>query len=207
MRSKLVLAVLLFLSTLPALSQVAPAARVRGIPLGVGVGLTDFDTDYYRPYLPYWSGRMIGISVWADYSIFHGLGVEAEGTSIFGNKPKPVNPFNPGAVFYGSVKEETAQGGFIYRYHTVYHVRPFVKGIGGLGRIDFPSENPGYTSENSGLYTLGGGLESKVFQNIFVRGQYEYEHWTGFRRGTQSLNPSGFTIGATYYLRGEHRHY
>lgn len=206
MRSKLVLAALLFLSLLPAMAQVAPAAKVGGIPLGIGGGLTDLDTDYYRPYLPYWSGRMIGISAWADYSIYRGIGVEVEGSSIFANKPKPVDLQNPGATFYGGVKEQTAQGGIIYRYHTVYHVRPFVKALGGLGRVDFPSLNPYYTNENCGLFTLGGGLEYKAYRNVFLRGQYEYEHWKDFRLGSQSLNPAGFTIGATYYLRGEHRH-
>jgi opacity protein-like surface antigen len=204
MRLKLVLAALLACGTLPISAQVAPAVKIGGLPLGVGAGFSDYDTDYYRPDLPYWSGRMVGVSAWADYNLFHGLGVEAEGTSIFGNKPKS---FLPADEIVGSLKEESIQGGVIYKYHTVYKVRPFVKFLGGEGRIDFPSTNPFYTYENTGVLTAGGGLEYRFWRNLSARGQYEYQWWVGFRSGSQSLNPSGFTLGATYYLRGIHRHY
>jgi len=206
MRSKLVLAALIFLLASPVFAQVAPAARIGGLPLGVGVGLTDFDTDYYKPNIPYWSGRMTGISAWADYSILHGIGVEVEGTSIFAGNPKPVA--RPGQVLYGSsLKESTVQGGIIYKYRTVFKVRPFVKALGGIGQINFPSLNYFYTEETSGLYSIGGGIEYRAWNTIFLRGEYQYESWKGFRSGSQPLNPNGFTIGATYYLRGVHRHY
>ena len=205
MRSKLVLAVLFALSSLSAMAQVAPAVKIGGLPLGVGVGFSDYDTGYYFPYLPYWSGRMTGISAWADYSIFHGLGVEVEGTDLFGNKP---TPFPPANEIYGSLSERSIQGGILYKYpRTVFKVRPFAKALGGVGRIDFPEKNPSYTYENSGLFSAGGGLEYKLWRTVFVRGEYEYQWWEDFRGGNQSLNPNGFTIGATYYLRGIHRHY
>lgn len=204
MRSKLVLAALIALTSLPAISQVAPAARIGGLPLGIGGGISDYDTDYYRPNLPYWSGRMVGVSAWADYSIFHGLGIEVEGNLTLAGKPKPFAL--AGETIYGSLKEETVQGGIIYKYHPVYHLRPFAKVVGGIGRIDFPSTNPFYTYENSGLYSVGGGVEYKAWRTIYLRGQYEYQWWKGFRSGSQPLNPSGFSAGATYYLRGIHRH-
>ena len=202
MRSKLVLAALIILSTLPVFSQVAPAAKIGGLPLGVGVGFVNFDTDYYKPDIRYWNGRLAGISGWGDYSVFHGLGVEVEGASVFaGTVPVTV-------LHKTSLKETTIQGGIIYRYHPVFKVRPFVKGLGGIGKIDFPSTNPRYQSEHAGLYTVGGGLEYRVWRNLMLRGQYEQQWWTGFRPGAhQSLDPAGFTIGATYYLRGIHRHY
>ena len=50
MRSKLVLAALFTLTSLPAMCQVAPAAKIGGLPLGVGGGISDYDTDYYRAY-------------------------------------------------------------------------------------------------------------------------------------------------------------
>jgi len=206
MRSKLVLAVLLSLATLPVVAQVAPAAKISGLPLGVGVGLTNVDTDYYRPDLPYWSGRMTGVSVWANYNLFHGIGIEAEATSIFANTPKPRAPF-PDEKVYGGLKQQTLQGGFIYKYHQVFHVRPYVKAMGGVGKIDFPSTNPFYTEETTPIYSGAGGIEYKTWRTLYLRGQYEYQWWKGFRSGSQSLNPNGFTFGATYYLRGVHRHY
>ena len=205
MRSKLVLAALITLSSLPAISQVAPAAKVSGLPLGVGGGISDYDTDYYRPNISYWNGRMIGVSAWADYSLFHGLGIEAEGNITFAGQPPTYAP--DGETIYGTLKEETIQAGIIYKYHPVLHVRPFAKALGGVGRIDFPSVNPFYTQENSGLYSIGGGIEYKAWRNVYLRGQYEYQWWNDFRSGSQSLNPNGFSIGATYYLRGVHRHY
>ena len=73
MRSKLVLAVLITLTTWPAFSQVQPAVKVSGLPLGIGGGLSDYSLDYGS------GRRMIGVSAWADYNLFHGLGIEAEG--------------------------------------------------------------------------------------------------------------------------------
>jgi len=203
MRSKLVLAALVILLTIPVFAQVAPAARIHGLPLGVGFGISDYNTDYYRPYIPYWSGRMIGVSAWADYSIFHGIGVEVEGSSIFAGAPTAV----ASSKIYGSLKEQTVQGGIIYRYRPVFKLRPFVKGLGGLGKVDFPNTSPLYTSETSALYSVGGGVEYRLWSTLHIRGQYEYQWWKGFRSGSQPLNPAGFTVGATYYLRGVHRHY
>ena len=203
MRSKLVLAALLTLTTLPLFSQVGPAVKISGVPLGVGVGLVDYDTDYYRPYLADWSGRMIGVSVWANYPVYRGFGVEAEASSIFANKPKPVVP--NGEISYGSVKEEVAQGGIIYKFHETHKLHPYLKAMGGFGRVNFPNVDPFYTSENAGVYSAAGGVEYKAWRTIFIRGQFEYQWWKGFR-GNEGFNPAGFTVGATYYLRGVHRH-
>jgi opacity protein-like surface antigen len=204
MRLKLVLAALLACGTLPVLAQVAPAVKIGGLPLGVGAGFSDFDTDYYRPDLPEWSGRMTGASAWVDYSITHGFGVEVEGTTIFGGKP---TPFVPPDEIRGSLKEESIQGGVIYKYHPVFKLRPYGKFLGGVGRIDFPSTNPFYLYENTGVLSASGGVEYKLWRTVFLRGEYQYQWWLDFRSGSQKLNPSGLTVGATYYLRGIHRHY
>jgi hypothetical protein len=211
MRSKLVLAALIFLSILPVYAQVAPAAKISGLPLGVGVGITDYDPSYYEyPVLvPGWNGRMIGVSVWGDYRIYRGFGVAVQATSLFGNKPA-TNPL-PGQAVFGSLKEQTLQAGIIYRYHEVFKVRPFVQALAGEGRINFPSVNPFYTYEDSPLYSFGGGLEYRVWNNMFVRGQYEYQTWKGFQVNAQGqekpLHPAGATLGVTYYLRGVRRRY
>jgi opacity protein-like surface antigen len=189
MRSKLVLAALFFLSTVPVFAQVAPAARVHGIPLGVGAGISDYSLDYGS------GRRMIGVSAWADYSIFRGLGIEAEGTDIFAAKPDSLTRMN----------QKSIKGGAIYRYHSIFHVRPYVKGLIGLGSIDFPSNNPLYTHDTYTLWAAGGGVEYKTWRNVYIRADYEYQNWIDFR-GNHALNPNGFTIGATYYLRGVHGH-
>ena len=189
MRSKLVLAALLSLFTLPAFSQVAPAVKIGGLPIGIGAGVSDYSIDYG------FSRRMIGVSAWGDYNLFHGLGIEAEGTSIFADRPERL----------ARMKQQTIKGGGIYKYHPIFGVRPYVKGVLGIGSIDFPSNNPLYTHDTYTVYAFGAGAEYRAWKTLYVRGDYEYEFWQKFQ-GPRFLNPNGFTVGATYYLRGIHRH-
>jgi len=190
MRSKLVLAVLITLTTWPAFSQVQPAVKVSGLPLGIGAGLSDYSLDYGS------GRRMIGVSAWADYNLFRGLGIEAEGTSIFADKPD-VLP---------RMRQDTIKGGAIYRARPFFRIRPYVKGLIGLGSIDFPSRNPSYTHDTFTMYAVGGGAEYKVWKTLFARVDYEYQAWPN-TFGPRTLDPNGYTFGATYYMRGIHRHY
>jgi hypothetical protein len=203
MRSKLILAVLALL-TLPALSQVGPTVTVGGLPIGIGVGFVGADTDYYRPFLPPYNGRMYGGSAWVNYPLFHHIGVEAEGTTIFANQPTAKAP--TGEILYGKLKEETLQGGFIYKFHERHQIHPYLKAMGGVAKVNFPYDDPLYTAENAGVASGSAGIEYRAFRNIFVRGQYQYQWWKGFRQSS-GFNPQSVTVGATYYLRGTHRHY
>jgi opacity protein-like surface antigen len=190
MRSKLVLAALLILSTSPLFAQVAPAAKIGGFPLGIGAGLSDYSVDYGP------GRRMLGASVWADYSLFHGLGVAVEGTSIFADKPSALT----------RMRQDTIKGGAIYRTRPHFGIRPYAKALIGIGSIDFPSANPLYTHDTYTMWAFGGGAEYKVWRTLYARGDYEYQFWDQYH-GPNFLNPNGFTIGATYYLRGLHKHY
>lgn len=189
MRSIRVFAVLLFLSALPVLAQVAPTLKVSGIPLGVGAGVSDYTLDYGP------GRRMEGFSAWADYNIFHGLGIEAEGTTIFLNKPSSLS----------SMRQDTIKGGLIYRSRPFWKIRPYAKSLIGIGSIDFPSGNPLYTHDTFQVEAMGGGVEYPVWHTLYVRGDYEYQIWNQYH-GPNNLTPNGFTIGATYYLRGIHGH-
>ena len=190
MRSKLVLAALITLSTLPVFAQVAPTVKIGGLPLGVGAGVSDYSLDYGP------GRRMIGVSAWADYNLFHGIGVEAEGTSIFADKPDVIT----------RMRQDTIKGGLIYRSHPLLGIRPYAKGLVGLASMDFPSRNPLYTHDTFTMYAVGGGAEYRLWKTLFARGDYEYQFWPQVF-GPHTLNPNGYTIGATYYLRGLHRHY
>jgi len=193
MRSKLVLAALLTLSTLPVFAQVAPAAKIGGFPLGVGGGLSDYSIDWGP------GRRMLGISAWANYDLFHGLGIAAEGTTIFADKPAVLASTN--------LRQDTIKGGAIYRARPFFGIRPYAEGFIGLGSIDFPDKrNPLYTHDTFTMYAVGGGAEYKVWKTLYARVDYEYQAWPQVF-GAKTLDPNGFTIGATYYLRGIHRHY
>jgi hypothetical protein len=189
MRSKLVLAALLTLSTLPVFAQVAPAVKISGLPLGVGGGVSDYDLDYGQ------GSRMVGVSAWADYNLFHGLGVEVEGTTIFADRPSRIS----------RMRQDTIKGGVIYRTHPIFRFRPYVKALAGIESIDFPSRNPLYTHDTYTMYAFGGGGEYRVWKTLYARGDYEYQFIPQYQ-GPNTLTPSGFTIGATYYLRGIHGH-
>jgi opacity protein-like surface antigen len=189
MRSKFVLASLFILSTLPVFAQVAPAAKISGLPLSVGFGFSDYSLDY-----GHW-GRMLGLTATADYEIFHGIGVEAEGTSIFLDRPAGLP----------REKQESIKGGVIYKYHPVFHFKPYAKGLIGLGRSEFTTHNPLYTEDTFTVLAAGGGAEYRVWKSVYVRADYEYQWWTNYQ-GPRSLNPNGVTVGVDYYLRGVYRH-
>src|ERR1035438_1368820 len=76
---RLISAVLVVLASLPVYSQVSPAANRGGVPIVVGVGMSDFSIDWGP------SRRMEGISAWVDFfpnrlpRVIQGLGIEAEG--------------------------------------------------------------------------------------------------------------------------------
>ncbi len=173
----------------PVHAQVAPSVKISGLPLGVGGGLSDYSLDYGP------GRRMLGFSGWADYELFHGLGVEAEGTAIFLDKPASLQ----------RMKQYSFKGGAIYRARPFWGVRPYVKGLIGIGSIDFPSNNPLYTHDTYTMEALGGGVEYRVWSTVYVRGDYEYQIWDQYH-GPYNLTPNGFTIGATYYFRKVHKH-
>jgi opacity protein-like surface antigen len=55
------------------------------------------------------------------------------------------------------------------------------------------------------MRAIGGGAEYHAWKTVWVRADYEYQ-WYHQYFGPHDLNPNGFTIGATYYLRGPLRH-
>ena len=175
--------------SIPARAQVAPTVKVSGLPLGVGGGLSDYSVDYGP------GRRMLGFSEWADYELFHGIGIEAEGTEIILDKPSSLQ----------RMKQETIKGGVIYKAREFWKIRPYAKGLIGIGNIDFPSNDPFYTHDTFVVEAFGGGVEYPVWNSLKIRGDYEYQMWNQYF-GNNNLTPNGFTIGATYYFRKIHKH-
>jgi opacity protein-like surface antigen len=190
MRSKLVLAVLLFLTVIPVWSQVAPAAKIGGLPLGVGVGVMDYSIDY-RP-----GDRMLGFQGWADYKIYRGLGIEAEGEIMSLGKPTRLAAF----------EQKSAKGGLIYKTRTIGGFHPYAKGLFGLTDAQFAPSTAFYHQDYFTTYAFGGGLEYRAWRNVYVRADYEYQFLYHYL-SLHDLNPNGVTIGATYYLRTPRFHH
>lgn len=198
---KLTLAVFFVASTIPAFSQVAPAAEEGGLPLIVGVGLSDYNVDWGNGY------RMIGISAWADWQLEHlpgllrNLSVEAEGHAIDYDRPSGLP---------STVRQDTGLGGLSYTWRHYRNIRPYGKMLAGIGSVDFPpleippNPPPGtrlYTHDTYSVVAPGAGLEYRFWRQFWVRGEYEYQFWNKPFGHKTDLTPQGFTIGASYHFR------
>jgi opacity protein-like surface antigen len=193
MRMKLIVASLLLAAAFPVSAQVVPTAEQHGLPLVVGVGFSDFYTD--------WDGRIDGVTVWADWnfyrapSLLRGLGIEAEFRDL--------NYARTGTV--PELRQDTAAIGAIYTWRHYRRVHPYAKYLVGVGSIDFGHMSPTYSHDSRTIYTPGGGIEYRAWRNVWVRGDYEYQYWTNFFRH-HTMNPNGFTVGVSYDFRHPHTH-
>jgi opacity protein-like surface antigen len=187
---KLSLAALFVVAAFPVYSQVTPAARQGSVPIVVGAGFSDFSLDWGP------GKRMEGISAWVDWypnrmpAALQGLGIEAAGHDI--NYGLPTG--------FSRMRQDTGEGGLIYSWNHYRNFRPYVKYLGGVGSIDFPSTSPTYTHDTFSVFSPGGGVEYHALGHIWIRGDYEYQFWHQFF-GPHDLNPNGFTIGASYDFR------
>ena len=189
---KLTLAILFVAASVPVFSQVAPAATEGGLPLTVGVGISDYDVDWG------YGSRMIGISAYVDWDLFvlpgplKNLSIQAEGNAIDYGRPARLQP---------NTREDTGLGGLKYTYRHYRNLLPYIKYMGGVGSIDFvDTQTPTYTHDTFGVWAPGGGIEYRVWRQLWVRGDYEYQFWHQ-TFGPHDLTPQGFTIGGSYHFR------
>ncbi len=194
MYGKLVLATLFLAATLPASAQVTPSSQQSSVPLVVGVGFSNFNTD--------WSGRLSGATLWADWnfnqgpSFLQGFGIEVEGRDLNYGRSSGA-PKN--------LRQDTLEAGAIYTLRHYRNFHPYGKFIAGLGSIDFQHITPTYSHDTRTVWASGGGVEYRAWQNVWVRGDYEYQFWTDFLHH-HALNPNGVTIGVAYDFGHIHAH-
>jgi hypothetical protein len=192
---KMILVALVVSASISAYSQVVPAAQKNGPPLTVGVGFSDYYTD--------WNGRLAGPMLWADWNFYHvpsllrGFGIEAEGRDLnfgrTGTDPK--------------LRMDTFAGGAIYTWRHYDKFHPYAKFLVGYGSHHFSElsvELPNYTHDSRTVVAPGAGLDYRVTRDVWVRGNYEYQFWLDYFNH-HALNPNGFTIGVAYDLRNIHR--
>jgi opacity protein-like surface antigen len=189
MRKTVLIAAIAVLGTLaielPA--QVAPAARVGGFPISVGIGMSGY-------YLDYGPGRwMEGPVIRAGVTLYHGIGIDGSARAIFMNTPAELT----------RMQQNTFLGGVYYEGPHIGRLRPFARAAAGLGTIEFPSRNPKYTRDSYSVFAPSGGVEFQLSRKVALRADYEYQFWKDFH-GIHYLNPQGVTLGVNYYLRGRH---
>lgn len=179
------LASALFFTLVPAASaQVAPAARIDGLPIYAGVGFS-------RYYLDYGPGRyMEGVNAWVGADLFHGFGIDGSARTIFMNTPPSLT----------RMQQTTYLGGIHYNFRRIGITRPYVRMGGGIGDIEFPSSSPTYTRDSYSVFAPSGGVDVRVVNHVYIRGEYEYQFWQDYQ-GPNYLNPQGWTIGAIYSFR------
>lgn len=170
---------------LPA--QVAPAARVGGYPISVGVGISGYNIDYGHDLY------MEGPVVRAGVTLYHGFGIDGSARSIFMNTPPELT----------RMQQSTFLGGIYYEGFHVGRVHPFVRMGGGIGLIEFPSHDPKYTRDKYSVFAPSGGIEYQLTRKVAIRAEYEYQFWKEFQ-SPNYLTPNGATLGVNYYLVGRH---
>lgn len=186
-------ALLIVSAAIPALSQVAPSiGRQTSLPLRLGAGYSIYGSDWHESGNLN-GGTIGGPAVWIDYDVpklppsWSGFQFEVEGRDLnydrTGNDP--------------AVREYTFAGGINYawRYDPAFH--PYVKFLGGIGNLDFHGDVPNYRKDSRGYYAPGGGLEVRIHDRIWARGDYEYQFWPDFFLH-HTLTPHGFTVGLFY---------
>jgi opacity protein-like surface antigen len=109
------------------------------------------------------------------------------------------------------VREDTALGGVIYSWPRYRDFRPYGKFQMGYGNAD--EENVQYHvkwTDSRTVTSMGGGMDYRVLEHVWVRVDYEYQLWPDFFKHPNNippagrLKPQGFTVGAMYHF--SHRH-
>ncbi len=199
MRLKSVVAILVFATSLPLLSQVQESASQGELPLTVGFGYADYYTEVFPQH-------MYGPVLWADWRFDHapsylkGIGIEAEARALISGQ-SPVDP---------NLRQATVGGGPTYTWTHYHSFHPYVKFLGNLGGMDhmkFYKAPASYTADRWPTYAIGGGVDYRAWHHIWVRADYEYQFWQiKVYSPTATLDPYGLTIGVAYDFRHSHQH-
>jgi hypothetical protein len=184
------LAFLMFTFAKSGLAEtIPPAGQERQIPFAIGAGLSNFDIDYGQDHGK--QRRMAGITGWFDWSppdpkgFFRGISMEVEGRNLNYGHPSSLPQMH----------QYTFAGGALYSWRPNHPVYPYAKYLLGMGNINSPSNHTNL------ILAPGAGLACRVFKNVWVRGDYEYQFWPNFYGRPHALNPNGFTISTAYDFR------
>jgi opacity protein-like surface antigen len=95
-------------------------------------------------------------------------------------------------------------GGPIYIWRHFRNFHPYGKGIVSFGVIDFRIPNSTYNYDSRTVLSAGIGFEYRAYRNVWARADYEYQDWPHLFG--QTLDPQGFTVGASYHFSRPHLH-
>ena len=163
---------------LPLYSQAVPTAS-RAANIQAGIGYTIGRPDYVHRTFP-------GITVYADMDLRPHFGAEAEFHDLVdsGGSQMAEHSYSLGGRYLRSY------GPFV----------PYAKGMLGLGQLKYPQ---GVATLDYWLFAGGAGADFKLTDRVRLRGEYEYQRWTGFPNG--GLQPQLVTFAIAYHFPAARR--
>ena len=170
------LLVVLFLLLPHLLHAQASHTATRVGDLQIGGGVISAQSDYA-------SNRYKGLFGYADFDFKEHFGAEFEIHQIYSPDGDDVH------------ERSYEIGGRYLRTYGPFV--PYAKIMVGRGVFNFPRDvaNLAYN-----IYAGGIGADYKATSFLHVRGEYEYQRWTGFQNST--LSPSLVSVGVAYHFRG-----
>jgi opacity protein-like surface antigen len=188
------LAALLVCAAFSVPAQTVPAADKSQIFWAVGAGVSGFNADLGQ-------GDLLGGTLWIDYTLprmpylLSGLGLEVEARDL---------NYGRSSAAWTNLRMDVASGGVIYTLPRYRNFRPYGKFLMGFGNID-EGTPPNTWHETRTVTSMGGGVNYRVFRNVWARADYEYQFWPDFWKLNgaahgASLTPEGFTVGAMYHF-------
>ena len=153
--------------------QAIPAYKAEP-PIFVGAFISATNPDYG-------SNTIDGLGAFVDLPLWRMIGVEGE---VRFGKFHTVN----------GVEESTYLVGPRYAYPIGHGFTPYVKFLFGGGSFTYPF-NEG--SDHHTVYALGGGLDYRITDHFYIRGDYEKQRWSF---GTGTILPSTLSAGVSYRI-------
>ena len=159
----------------------------------VGGGYTSAVSDYGR--------RFTGFNIYGDFDFTQHLGVEARFNYAKAPSPSPLY-------------EKTYEIGARY-FRTYGPVVPYGRVMVGRGVFNYPpcpfgNSNAACANLAYNMFSVGLGADVKVRSWLYVRGDFEYQKWPGFKGQvndagqvvgpSNGLTPELFSIGAAYHF-------
>lgn len=140
----------------------------------VGGGVSDY-------YLQYGGSKIVGVTGFVDADTRRKLGIEAEGRWLDFRQTH-------------NVHAETYLAGPRYHFN-VNRFQPYVKGLAGLGKFNFPYN---YATGKYFVIGAGGGADYFITPRLSVRGDFEYQYWPQFTFGAMSAG--GVSVNLRYLI-------
>ncbi|MGH9596423.1 MAG: outer membrane beta-barrel protein [Edaphobacter sp.] len=154
-------------------AQALPTGSRAG-DLKIGGGYSIANSDY--------GNHFYGGAAFLNFDFLPHIGVEGEFHFV---KESP-----------NDLYEKTYEVGGRY-FRNYRRFAPYAKGMYGRGVFNFPPLSNGSRANLAYNLIAGGiGTDYKVKPWLYVRADWEYQHWFGFQNS--SLSPSILTVGAAY---------